>query len=203
MTIIDITRPLSDALPGYPGDTPLRITQRDAGLYLVSELCMSSHSGTHIDAPVHYLKTGLTIDTLPLSHLVGPCRVLDVSHAGPHIDVSHLRGKCNGVKRILLKTNYSGVNAFQEDYPSLIMSAAQYLTSEGILCIGIDSYSIEKFNCDGSVHRELLKHGCLIIELLDLSGVPEGDYTLVALPLRLQGIDGAPARVIIIDNKGH
>lgn len=202
MTIIDISRRLADASLGYPGDTPPHFTQRDAGIYLVSELCMSSHSGTHIDAPVHYLKTGPTVDELPLTHLVGSCRVLDVSHAGSIIDASHLRGRCDDSKRILLKTAFSGVSTFQEDYPSLTLDAAQYLTSAGILCIGIDSFSIEGFVCDGSVHRELLRCGCLIIELLDLSEVPEGNYTLVALPLRLAGLDGAPARVILLTNDG-
>ena len=83
------------------------------------------------------------------------------------------------------------------------MDAAQYLTKAGVLCVGIDSFSIEAFVCDGSVHRELLSHGCIIIELLDLSRVTEGDYTLFALPLRLTGLDGAPARVILLDNKGR
>lgn len=200
--IIDISRPLKGASLGYPGDTPPHFTQRDAGRYLVSELHMSSHSGTHLDAPVHYLKTGPTIDEIPLTHLVGSCRVLDVSRAGSMIDASHLQGRCDGAKRILLKTAYSEITTFQEDYPSLTQDAAQYLTSSGILCIGIDSFSIEGFISDGSVHRELLGHGCIIIELIDLSRVPEGDYTLIALPLRLEGLDGAPARVILIDNKG-
>jgi len=163
---------------------------------------LSSHSGTHIDAPVHYLKTGTTVDELPLEHFVGPCRVLDVSRAGSLIDASFFKGRTLGAERILLKTAFSGCTSFREDYPSLTMDAAQYLTSTGALCVGIDSFSIESFVCDGSVHRELLSHGCLIIELLDLSHVPEGDYTLFALPLRLAGLDGAPARVILLDKEG-
>jgi arylformamidase len=202
MAIIDITRPLISNSLTYPGDTAPRFTQRDAGLYLISEICMSNHSGTHIDAPVHYLKAGLTVDQLPLSHLTGPCRVLDVSGAGPHIDASHLKGRINGAERILLKTEFSKSTSFREDYPSLTLAAAQYLTAAGTLSVGIDSFSIEAFVCDGSVHRELLSQGCLIIELLDLSKVPEGDYTLVALPLRLAGLDGAPARVILLDKDG-
>lgn len=202
MTIIDVSRPLAENSLTYPGDTPPRFTQRDAGLYLISELCMSSHSGTHIDAPVHYLKTGQTVDELPLPHLVGPCRVVDVSLAGPLIRTADLKDRIVGAKRILLKTASSGCTSFQKDYPSLTLDAAHYLTASGTLCIGIDSFSIEKFDCDGSVHRELLSHGCLVIELLDLSQVGEGDYTLYALPLRLTGLDGAPARVILIDNHG-
>lgn len=202
MTIIDITRPLAGNSLAYPGDTAPHFVQSDAGLYLVSDIRMSSHSGTHIDAPVHYLKTGLTVDELPLPHLVGPCRVLDVSGAGPLIDASYLKDRTGGVPRILLRTAFSECTSFREDYPSLTLDAAQYLTSTGTLCVGIDSYSVEKFDCDGSVHRELLRHDCLIIELLNLSHVPEGDYTLFALPLRLTGLDGAPARVILVTNEG-
>ncbi len=202
MTIIDITRSLAGDSLVYPGDTSPKFSQRDAGLYLISELRMSSHSGTHIDAPVHYLKTGATVDELPLVHLIGPCRVLDVSGAGPLIDAADLEGRIEGCNRILLRTGFSQCSAFQEDYPSLTLEAAHYLTAQGILCVGIDSFSIERFDCDGSVHRELLGSGCLIIELLDLSRVPEGDYTLVALPLKLSGMDGAPARVVLKDGCG-
>lgn len=202
MSIIDITRSLAGDALVYPGDTPPQFSQRDAGLYLISELRMSSHSGTHIDAPVHYLKTGATVDELPLLHLIGPCRVLDVSGAGSLIDIADLKGRINGCKRILLRTGFSQCSAFREDYPSLTPGAAHYLTTHGVLCIGIDSFSIERFDCDGSVHRKLLGSGCLIIELLDLSRVPEGDYTLIALPLKLYGIDGAPARVILLDENG-
>jgi arylformamidase len=202
MTIIDITRSLAGDSLAYPGDTCPQFTQTDRGLYLISELRLSSHSGTHIDAPVHYLKSGLTIDELPLPHLVGPCRVLDVSGAGPLIDASDITGRTGRVPRILLKTAFSGSTNFREDYPSLTRNAAEYLTKTGTLCVGIDSFSIEAFVCDGSVHRELLSHGCIIIELLDLSRVREGDYTLFALPLRLAGLDGAPARVILLDKEG-
>ena len=202
MAIIDITRSLAGDALVYPGDTAPWFSQRDAGLYLISELRMSSHSGTHIDAPVHYLKTGQTVDALPLAHLVGSCRVLDMSGAGSLIDAADLKDRIGGSKRILLRTRFSQCSAFREDYPSLTLDAARYLTSLGTLCVGIDSFSIERFDCDGSVHRELLGRGCFVIELLDLSRVPEGEYTLVALPLKLTGIDGAPARVILLDENG-
>jgi arylformamidase len=202
MRIIDITRPLSEKTVSYPGDTPPQFSQRDAGLYLISDLRMNSHSGTHIDAPVHYLKTGDTIDTVPLDHLIGPCRVLDVSSAGSAITAADLTGRIGTAKRILLKTRFSGENRFREDYPHLTSGAAELLMANGTLCVGIDSFSIEAFVCDGSVHRELLGHGCIIIELLDLSGVREGEYEMAALPLRLAGIDGAPARVVLMQKDG-
>ncbi len=106
MKIIDITRLLSDKTVSYPGDMPPQFSQRDAGLYLISDLVMNSHSGTHIDAPVHYLKTGDTIDAIPLDHVIGPCRVIDVSSAGSEITSADLSGRLGTSKRILLKTKF-------------------------------------------------------------------------------------------------
>jgi len=197
MKIIDITRPLSGATVSYPGDMPPQFSQRDAGLYLISDLSMNSHSGTHIDAPVHYLKKGDTIDTVPLDHLIGPCRVIDVTGAGSAITAAALEGRLGTAKRILLKTAFSRETQFKDDYPHLTGDAADLLTKNGVLCVGIDSFSIEAFVCDGSVHRTLLGAGCLIVELLDLSGAGEGEYEMIALPLRLSGLDGAPARVVL------
>jgi arylformamidase len=201
MRIIDISRPLKQGMLVYPGDSVPSFSQTDHGRYLISDLHLSSHTGTHIDAPVHYLKSGDTIDSIPLSNLIGRCRVIDVRGAGDLITLSHLQGKTGGVSRILLRTRFSGMETFTKDYPSLALDAAGMLTDAGTVCIGIDSPSIESFDCDGSVHRQLLGCGCLIIELLDLSGVPEGDYDMMALPLRLEGLDGSPARVVLIGQK--
>jgi arylformamidase len=197
MTFIDVTRPLSHGMLVYPGDTRPTFRQEDRGHYLISDIRMSTHTGTHIDAPVHYLKKGDTIDTIPLAHLIGRCRVLDVRGSGSMITADHLRGRIGGVSRLLLKTSFSDVDRFAEDYPCLTADAARFITGNRIQCAGIDSPSIESHNGDGTVHRELLKKGCIIIELLDLSAVSGGDYDMVALPLRLAGLDGSPARVIL------
>jgi len=201
MKIHDITRPLFQNDLVYPGDLAPAFEQQERGPYLISDLRMSSHTGTHIDAPVHYLKTGLTVGEIPLTRLVGTCRVLDVSRAGSEITAPFLEEKATGVQRLLLKTAFSGCGNFREDYPHLTFEAATFVARNGLACIGIDSPSIESFRCDGSVHREILAAGCIIIELLDLSSVEEGDYLLVALPLRLQGVDGSPARVILIEGE--
>ena len=198
MEIFDITRPLSGKTLVYPGDVKPSFTQRDEGKYLISDLHMSTHTGTHIDAPVHYVKSGDTIDTIPLINLIGRCRVVDVSCAGSNITAEHLVGKTGNTQRLLLKTFFSGQNQFIENYPSLSFDAARLITGKGIYCVGIDSPSIESYLCDGTVHRELLRKGCIIIELLDLSAVPEGDYDMIALPLRLEGLDGSPARVVLM-----
>ena len=198
MKIIDVTRPLSENSVVFPGDQTPHFSQSERGLYLISDLHMSSHSGTHIDAPVHYLKCGDTIDTIPLTSLIGSCRVLDLRDTGSAITASHLKGRIGNADRLLLKTEFSSRDRFSEDYPHITLDAAQLITRSGIVCVGIDSPSVEVYDCDGTVHRELLGHGCIIIELLDLSAVPEGDYEMVALPLRLCGLDGSPARVVLI-----
>jgi arylformamidase len=200
MKIIDITRPLSEDILIYPGDKLPVFRQVDRGNYLISDLQMSTHTGTHIDAPFHYFKTGDTIDSIPLSHIMGKCRVIDMTHAGTFITSHHLKGRLDGVHRLLLKTSFSAKECFDENFPSLTADAARLITGSDMKCIGIDSPSIESYNCDGTVHRELLSKGCIIIELLNLSSVGEGDYTLVALPLPFTGLDGSPARVVLIDN---
>jgi len=200
--IIDITRPLSEGILLYPGDIPPVFRQEEHGHYLITGLHLSTHTGTHIDAPVHYLKTGDTIDTIPLTHVMGACRVIDVTLAGTSITANHLEGRLDGIDRLLLKTSFSNTGRFEENYPSLTADAARLITACDMKCVGIDTPSIESYECDGTVHRELLRRGCIIIELLDLSRVKEGDYTLIALPLRLTGLDGSPARVVLLDDNG-
>jgi arylformamidase len=197
--IIDITRPLSQDILTYPGDIPPVFRQEIHKHYVITSLHMSTHTGTHIDAPFHYLRTGDTIDNIPITSVMGTCRVLDVSDLGISITANHLKGRLDGIDRVLLKTSFSGTDKFDENYPSLTKDAARFMTGNKIKCAGIDSPSVECFEGDGTVHRELLSRGCIIIELLDLSRVNEGDYNLVALPLRLTGLDGSPARVILIE----
>ncbi len=202
MKIHDVTRPLFNNDIVYPGDLAPSFRQEERGLYLISDLHFSSHAGTHIDAPVHYLKKGMTVDEIPLSTLIGTCRVVDVREAGSTITAPYLADKVTGVERLLLKTEFAGKTRFYPDYPHLTQDAAKFLTGHGMKCIGIDSPSIESYQCDGSVHRELLRCGCIIIELLDLADIHEGDYRMAALPLRLAGVDGAPARVVLIEEDG-
>lgn len=201
MKIHDVSRPVFSGDIVYTGDRSPSFRQEERGAYLISDLHMSSHSGTHIDAPVHYLKTGMTVDEIPLARLIGPCRVADVGEAGSTITAPYLSRAAPGAERLLLKTEFSGKTQFYEDYPHLTPDAARLLVQYQMKCIGIDSPSIEACHCDGTVHRELLSHGCIVIELLDLANVQEGDYLMAALPLRLAGIDGSPARVVLIEDK--
>jgi len=200
--IFDISRPLSEDMLIYPGDIRPTFYQEERGQYLIGDIHLSTHTGTHIDAPLHYLKTGTTIDTVSLDSLMGKCRVLDVTDAGPIITADHLKGRLDGISRFLLKTSFSGTDRFEENYPSLSLDAAHMISELGVYCVGIDTPSIESFGCDGAVHRKLLSCNCIIIELLDLSHIEEGDYDMVALPLRLKGMDGSPARVVLMGRDG-
>src|SRR5512136_2980630 len=115
MKIIDVTRSIKKDMVVYPGDRIPSFCQADHGRYLISDLHMSSHTGTHIDAPAHYLKSGDTIDTIPLSSLIGRCRVIDVSECNTLITAAHLRGRLGGVTRLLLKTGFSGRDTSVEE----------------------------------------------------------------------------------------
>lgn len=197
----DVTHALSEETPVYPGDIEPRFSQVDCGQYLLTGLQMSTHSGTHIDAPSHYLKNEESIDRVPITSLMGPCRVINVSGVQGEISDIHLKGRIDGASRILLKTGCNFQGRFEPDYISLGISAAKMLSTAGIIAIGIDSPSIEKFHGDGDVHRELLGKGIVVIEFLKLGEVPEGDYQMVALPLRLRGLDGSPARVVLYNSQ--
>jgi len=199
VTVHDITRVLSRDAVVYPGDVRPRFREIDNGQYRVTEMTLGSHTGTHIDAPSHYIEGGRTVDEIPPGVLVGPARVLDCSDAGEAIGPGSLLGRLDGVRTLLLKTWFSGLREFDPGYPSLSMEAADLIIAAGITCIGTDAPSIEGFSGDGSVHRRLLGNGAVILELLDLSGVAEGEYFMAALPLRLRGADGSPLRALLWD----
>lgn len=208
MKIYDITLPVSETLPIWPGDPPIKLS-------LISDLAkgdeanvtvlqMSAHTGTHIDAPRHFIPEGLAIDQLPLDKLMGSCRVLDFLHLKRSIDQSDLDIlDLSGVTRILFKTQNSlkqrhTTQPFQKDYIALTRNAAVYLKDAGVQLIGIDALSVELYSdSKHPTHHILLKNNVIIIEGLDLKDVPAGDYELIALPIKLKGADGAPARVIL------
>ncbi len=194
---IDVTREIAPGMTVYPGDTVPRFDRKDFGQYVITDLLLSTHSGTHIDAPAHYLKSGTTIEKIPLEALVGECMVIDVSASDGEILPEGIADRMAGVERVLLRTGYRDNGQFNPDYKSPGLGAARLFTGLNVRCLGTDAPSIEKFGGSGEVHRELLGKGVAIIEFLDLGGVPEGVYLMVALPLKLGGLDGSPARVIL------
>jgi arylformamidase len=197
--IYDITRDLSEDVVVYPGDIRPRFREIDNGQYRVTEMALGSHTGTHIDAPSHYVRGGRTVDRVPPGVLMGPARVLDCSDVDGAVDAERFADCLSGTRTLLLKTWFSGRQRFEPGYPALSLEAAGLIADAGITCLGTDTPSIEAYDGDGSVHRRLLESDMVILELLDLAAVPEGDYYLVALPLRLKGADGSPVRAVLYE----
>jgi len=198
--ILDVTVPLSAEVPTFPGDPPFEIayTHKIAGgdAYNVSRISMGSHSGTHVDAPYHFLADGQTVENLPLEILMGKARVVELV-VRDKVERVDLRDDI----RVLFKTRMSGqlrLPAFQEDFVYLTPDAATYLAQAGIKLVGWDYLSIEKFgSADFAAHHALLTAAVVIVEGLDLSEVEPGEYDMTCLPLRIVGADGSPARVIL------
>ncbi len=168
----------------------------------LSHLSMGSHTGTHMDAPAHFLKGGRAIDRLPLNAVVGPARVIEVRDPEV-IRVEELRPHriCRG-ERILFKTRNSGrvwkSRSFTREFVHLTADSARFLARVKPLCVGVDYLSVGGYKRDGSeVHRLLLGAGIWIIEGLDLSKARPGRYELICLPLKISGGDGAPARAVL------
>ncbi len=208
-TYLDITLPFSDRLPIWPGDTPVTVN-RSTGVSTVSEIRMSSHVGTHVDAPAHFMTRGATVDQLPLDILIGPTWVAHIGSVG--LVTAELLDRCPipaGIERLLLRTDNSlpkpenratGGKAlpFDKNYVALDPMAGGWLLAKRIRLVGIDGPSVDPFGSeDFAVHRMLLANKIVIIENLMLADVKPGGYRLICLPLRYEGGDGAPARVVL------
>ena len=203
---IDISVPLRDGMVHWPGDPPDRIRRvkeiGKTGSSTLSSLSMGSHTGTHVDAPRHFLRAGRTIDRMPLSAVVGPARVIQVRHSKEIRVQELLTHRIRRGERILFKTCNSGrcwkSGAFVKEFVHLPAESARYLASLRLRCVGVDFLSVGGDKRDGAaVHRVLLGAGIWIIEGLDLSRARPGRYELICLPLKIAGGDGAPARVIL------
>ncbi len=201
----DITRPLHNALPPWPGDTAFdyRLTWRmDAGASVnVGALTMGTHNGTHADAPFHFLPGGARIDALDLGVYVGPACVADVTGAGWTITREHLAGHLeqNGVSRLLLKTGAWPDGApFPARIPLLAPDVPAWLGEQGVRLLGLDVPSVDAIDShDLPTHHALAAAGVHILESLDLSAVLASVYELIALPLRVAGGDAAPVRAVL------
>lgn len=207
MTLYDISLTYTEDLPTWPGDPTIQLKQissiEDGEMANVTHLSMCAHSGTHVDAPDHFLGNGKTVESIPLELMVGPAAVVEVRAEGTITAADLISAQIpEGTKRILLKTANSEVWAagnmeFQEDFLAPDKEAAKYLIELGIEVIGVDYLSVAPFTDPEPTHKTLLEAGVLIIEGLDLSGVEPGEYTLYCLPLKIGGADGAPARVLL------
>ena len=211
MHIYDVTIPISERMPVWPGEQGARIealTRIAQGDPVnASRVNISSHAGTHVDAPYRYIQQGLTADRLPLRLLMGPAFVAEVDGLeGNTIQVYDLAKLHipSGTKRLLLKTSNSdlwqyGYPDFERDFVHLAPETAEWLVKRGIGLIGMDYLSVEAFGVkEPRVHHALLGAGVVILEGLDLSRVPPGRCELVCLPLKIERSAAAPARVLVI-----
>jgi arylformamidase len=206
--LYDVSVPLHPGLKVWPGDPLLEIEQADKILEgaaaNVSRIKMGVHTGTHMDAPVHFIEGATGIDTLPLEALVGTVLVLEINPTGAHIEATDLEklDLPHTLERIIFKTRNSEFwkdnTYFRRDFVAINPSGAEWLLQRGLKLVGIDYLSIERFDCeDYPTHRLLLSNKVVIVEGLDLRAIEPGEYTLMALPLKIENADGAPARVFL------
>lgn len=210
MPIYDVSVSLSADTPTYPGDPGIQIDQllsiANGDSANVSVIRFGAHSGTHVDAPSHFLEGGARVESLALDTLIGEVQVVEVPATIETIDADFVSENCQpGAQRILFKTRNSSFwnraeTSFRSDYTSIDSGAARKLVSLGVKLVGIDYLSVEKFGSDTfETHHTLLSHGIVIVEGLDLRTISAGVYELICLPLKLSGGsgDGAPARAVL------
>ena len=207
MTYIDVSLAIHKGLIVWPGDPPVKLDwQARIGAEShsnITTLNICAHTGTHVDAPFHFLPHGKTVDTLELEKMIGKVRIIDIPDSiqvlsGPYFASLDFPQS----KRILFKTRNSSFWAqntkkFMQNYVALDSSGATWLVEHGIEVVGIDYLSIATFEATQEPHEILLGAGLIVIEGLDLSNVNAGEYKLICLPINLVGRDGAPARVIL------
>ena len=206
---IDVTATLDPATtPIYEGDAPMKFDflkdmRRGDGLTL-SAYSMGAHSGTHVDAPMHFVRDGAPIDRLPLSPFIGSARVIDIPDDVQAINAAELeRHQWRGAERVLFRTRSSSrgwmsSSTFHHDFAYVAPDAAQLLADAGVKLVGVDYISAEQFGAPAPLtHRILLGRGIPIVEGLVLTGVSAGDYDLIVLPIKVGGHEGAPARAVL------
>lgn len=203
---LDISAPIRPAMPVFEGDPPVELVRVAAiaggAVANVSRLGFGVHTGTHIDAPSHFIEGAAAAEAIPLDACIGPALVVDATAWTRHpaaADIDAL-GIPPGTHRLLLKTSNSRLwerEGFSPDFLGLTEPAARRLVELGLRLVGIDYLSIAPFGDPAPTHVALLQSGVVILEGLDLRGVAAGAYELVALPLRLEGSDGAPTRALL------
>jgi arylformamidase len=203
---IDVSVTVRHGMPHWPDNPPI-VMQRAMEIVRghacnLSHLAMGVHTGTHMDAPVHFIHEAAGVDQMPLTATVGPARVIEISD--PHeITADELREHgLQAGERVLFRTSNSPrcwqADTFVEDFVAISEPAAEYLAQTRVRTVGVDYLSVGGYHADGAkIHRILLTAGIWIIEGLDLSAVRAGRYDMICLPVKLHGSDGAPARAIL------
>ena len=200
---IDITLPLSKEIAVWPGDTPFSFevvhTKQQTGSVNIGQITASVHTGTHADAPFHFNNSADTIDKLDVNNYIGAAKVVDVTGLDL-IGREELEGfHLDGTKRLLLKTKkVTNVEQFPSSIPLLREDIGEFLQEKGIFLLGLDIPSVDDIESkELPIHHTLYQHGVNIIENLYLQDVAEGEYELIALPLKIVGADGSPVRAVL------
>ena len=205
--IYDVSVPIRTGGLVYPGNPEISIELQQAvakgASANVSFVRFGSHTGTHADAARHFFDDGQPVDKIPLERLIGPAILIAFPDDVRSVTAEHLRTKnLQGQKRVLIRTRNSALlsqKEFVPDYTFLAPDGAQYLVELGVELVGVDYLSIEQFHSGHHrTHRALLERAVVIVEGLDLSAPPPGEYQFICLPLRLEGCDGAPGRAVLI-----
>ena len=203
---IDISVPLKSGMVNWPSDPPARISHvkemEKGDPCTVSLLEMGAHTGTHMDAPAHFVQGGRGISTMPLDASIGPARVITIRDRESIKPEELARHHIRRGERILFRTRNSeqcwDTDTFVEDFVYISAAAAHYLVERRVRLVGIDYLSVGGFRKDGmETHQALLKAGIWVLEGLNLKKVRQGRYQLVCLPLKIDGGDGAPARAVL------
>ncbi len=204
----DISVGISPEIPVWPGDPPVvleRVKSIENGDEAnVSRIASGVHVGTHIDAPIHFVEGGATVDAIPLKSLLGRAYVVDLRKADV-LDAATLESARipPRTRRLLFKTRNSelwtsGESSFQRDFVAVDASGAEWLVKKGVKLVGVDYLSVAPFNDGVATHRILLEAGVVVVEGLNLARVSKGRYTLYCLPVTLLGSVGAPARAVLV-----
>jgi len=207
----DISVPIRPGMVVWADEMPVEVepisTIADDGA-AVSRLSLGTHTGTHVDPPRHFIEGGASVHEMPLEAMIGPCVVRrfdeDFEITAAQLEQANIP---EGTSRLLLATPSSAfwdLSTFHTDYTGLSLDGAEWCVRRGIRLVGIDYLSIEQVNSPTTwgTHTTLLGAGVVVLEGLDLRGVPEGEYNLVCLPILLQDGDGAPARAVLLPLSG-
>ena len=211
---IDVSATLDPATtPVYEGDAPMKFEflrhMRTGDFVTLSVYSMGAHSGTHIDAPMHFVANAAPIDQVDLARLIGAALVIEIPDSVQAIDAAELnRHDWKNAKRVLFRTRSSArgwmsSREFHRDFAYIAPDAAQLLADAGVVLVGVDYLSSEQFGAPAPrTHQILLGRGIPIVEGLDLRSVQGGDYDVIVLPLKVAGHEGAPARAIVRKRSG-
>ncbi|QQK74428.1 arylformamidase [Salicibibacter cibarius] len=204
-TWIDISQPLDHTIATWPNDTPFSyeraVTKKRSGSVNIGKITMSLHTGTHVDAPVHFDNGGRGILDLDINVFIGKARLIDVTHCKQHIDTQAFAAADTETlpPRVLLRTSLSNERErFPACIPSIDATIAPFLKEKGVRLIGVDVPSVDPLDSKTlPAHHALFEHGIHILENVMLDGLAPGDYEFVAMPLPLADADGSPVRAAV------